>query len=90
MSKFNFTQRYISTSTIDDTDGVILDVVGSDVPKRVDFSDFLSGVGGTTEITNIFNQIIESQDAKTVTLLNEIVEQQELTIKYLRKIASYE
>ena len=52
MSKFNFTQRYISTSTIDDTDGVILDVDGSDVPKRVDFSDFLTVVGRDITIAN--------------------------------------
>ena len=31
MSKFNFTQRYIDSTSISDTDGVILDVVGNDV-----------------------------------------------------------
>ena len=52
MSKFNFTQRYIDSPSIDNTDGVILDVVGSDVPKRVDFSDFLNAVGGDITIAS--------------------------------------
>lgn len=52
MSKFNFTQRYIDSASISDTDGVILDVVGSDVPKRVDFSDFLNVVGGDVTIAS--------------------------------------
>lgn len=52
MSKFNFTQRYIESTSIDDTDGVILDVVGSDVPKRVDYSDFLDLVGGDITIAS--------------------------------------
>jgi len=52
MSKFNFTQRYIESASINDTDGVILDVVGSDVPKRVDYSDFLDLVGGDVTIAS--------------------------------------
>ena len=52
MSKFNFTQRYIDSNSISDTDGIILDVVGSDVPKRVDFSDFLNVVGGDVTIAS--------------------------------------
>jgi hypothetical protein len=52
MSKFNFTQRYIDSASISDTDGIILDVVGSDVPKRVDFSDFLDLVGGDVTIAS--------------------------------------
>jgi hypothetical protein len=52
MSKFNFTQRYIDSASISDTDGIILDVVGSDVPKRVDYSDFLDLVGGDVTIAS--------------------------------------
>jgi len=52
MSKFNFTQRYIESASINDTDGIILDVVGSDVPKRVDYSDFLDLVGGDVTIAS--------------------------------------
>jgi hypothetical protein len=52
MSKFNFTQRYIESASINDTDGIILDVVGSDVPKRVDYSDFLDLVGGDITIAS--------------------------------------
>ena len=52
MSKFNFTQRYLDSTSIDDTDGIILDVVGSDVPKRVDYSDFLDLVGGDVTIAS--------------------------------------
>jgi hypothetical protein len=52
MSKFNFTQRYIESASISDTDGIILDVVGSDVPKRVDYSDFLDLVGGDVTIAS--------------------------------------
>jgi hypothetical protein len=52
MSKFNHTQRYIESTSISDTDGIILDVVGSDVPKRVDYSDFLDLVGGDVTIAS--------------------------------------
>jgi hypothetical protein len=52
MSKFNFTQRYLDSASINDTDGIILDVVGSDVPKRVDYSDFLDLVGGDITIAS--------------------------------------
>ena len=52
MSKFNFTQRYVESASIDSTDGIILDVDGSDVPKRVDYSDFLTVVGGDITIAN--------------------------------------
>lgn len=52
MSKFNFTQRYVESASIDSTDGIILDVDGSDVPKRVDFSDFLTVVGSDITIAN--------------------------------------
>jgi hypothetical protein len=52
MSKFNFTQRYLDSASISDTDGIILDVVGSDVPKRVDYSDFLDLVGGDVTIAS--------------------------------------
>ena len=75
MSKFNYTQRYISTSTISDTDALIFDVDGSDVPKRVVYSDLTD---------NIFD------NKQILQLLGQLVEEQELTIKYLRKIASYE
>ena len=52
MSKFNFTQRYVESTSISDTDGIILDVVGSDVPKRVSYSDFLNVVGDDITIAN--------------------------------------
>jgi len=52
MSKFNHTQRYIESTSISDTDGILLDVVGSDVPKRVDYSDFLDLVGGDVTIAS--------------------------------------
>ena len=63
MSKFNFTQRYIESASISDTDGIILDVVGSDVPKRVDYSDFLDLVGG--DIANGFVFVDELSDLPT-------------------------
>jgi len=47
MGKFNFTQRYKETSIINPTDGLIIDEVGSNVPKRVSYSDFTESVGSS-------------------------------------------
>ena len=47
MGKFNFTQRYKETSIINPTDGLIIDEVGSNVPKRISYSDFTESVGSS-------------------------------------------
>ena len=50
MSKFDFTQRYKDATSISSTDGLILDVVGNDVPNRVAYSDFINLLGGDITI----------------------------------------
>lgn len=78
MSKFNFTQRYIDSASIDNTDGVILDVIGSDVPKRVDFSDFLNVVGGDVTIASGELVFVSDKDdlptaiSNVITLANDV------------------
>ena len=54
MSKFNFSQRYIESASINTTDGIILDVVGSDVPKRVDYSSFVDDISKNIAANYIF------------------------------------
>ena len=74
MSKFNFAQRYIDSASIDNTDGIILDVDGSDVPKRVDYSDFLNVVGGDITIASgalVF--VTDKADLPTATVAVPVV-----------------
>ena len=53
MAEIPYFIRYKQVTTLDDTDSLFLDDASSDVPKKIAFSDFITGVGGITSIGNL-------------------------------------
>lgn len=79
MPKIPYYVRYTTSTTIDSTDSMILDVEGSDVPKLINYENV---------VTNLSTSILENQT--TMQLFESIIEQQKKTIKLLKKIAEHE
>lgn len=79
MSKIPYYVRYTTSTTIDSTDSMILDVEGSDVPKLINYENVVS---------NLSASILENQT--TMQLFESIIEQNKKTIKLLKKIAEHE